>query len=166
MHFYTVKEEYLDLLRAVDSKVPNSSGDNYKGKKPFIGVVLQIGGHNFFAPLTSYKASQEKIKSSSCTAFKLHERGNPDNKLGLISLNYMLPVPENALERFDLEGQEEKYKRMMYLQYEFIKANDVEILERALKLYESVVVKRVPFLVNISCKFSALIDKSREYSVR
>ncbi len=68
MHFYTVKEEYLDLLRAVDSKVPNSSGDNYKGKKPFIGVVLQIGGHNFFAPLTSYKASQEKIKSSSCTA--------------------------------------------------------------------------------------------------
>lgn len=55
---------------------------------------------------------------------------------------------------------------MMYLQYEFIKANDVEILERALKLYESVVVKRVPFLVNISCKFSALIDKSREYSVR
>lgn len=114
--------------------------------KVFVGVVLELGNHKFIAPLTSYKPAQEKINSSSCSAFKLHERTNAENKLGLIALNYMIPVQDSDLIELDIDAQDEMYKKMLYLQYEFIKSNRSEILTRATKLYEHIVNKRTDFL--------------------
>ncbi len=134
MRFYTVTDEYIAFLQKFDGKVPNNGGAGYKGRKVYVGVVLEIGKHKFLAPLTSYKPAQDRIQSSSCSAFKLHERTNPDNKLGLIALNYMVPVLDSELIELDIEAQSSPYKQMLYRQYEFIKSNRQEILNRAAKL--------------------------------
>lgn len=73
MKFYTVSDAYIRFLKSIDRKVPNS----YAGKKPFIGVVLEVNGHKYLVPLTSYKQKQDRIKLHCPTAVKLHERGNP-----------------------------------------------------------------------------------------
>lgn len=163
MRFYTVKDDYIAFLQQFDGKVPNNGGAGYRGKKVYIGVVLEIGSHKFLAPLTSYKPAQDRIQSSSCTAFKLHERSNPDNKLGLISINYMIPVPDSELVELDIDAQDDRYKQMLYRQYEFIKANRQEIIERASKLYEHVVIKRSPFFVKISCDIPKLVDEYKQF---
>jgi protein AbiQ len=164
MRFYVVADEYIQFLQQVDPKVSNNAGSGYKMRKPYIGIVLEAGSHRFLAPLTSYKPSHDRISSSSCSAFKLHERTNPANKLGLIALNYMIPVIESQIALLDIEGQEARYRAMLYKQYEFIKANRAEIRARAFKLYDHVVSKRTEFYVRISCNIPVLIDAYRSFS--
>jgi protein AbiQ len=163
LRFYTVSDAYISFLQQFDPKVPNNGGAAYKGRKLYIGVVLEIGGHKYFAPLSSYKAKQDKISSSSCSLFKLHERGNENNKLGIISLNNMVPVPDSELVLLDLDGQDEQYKRMLLKQYEFIKESRDEIARRAAKLHNHVVVKRTPHFVLISCDIPTLVDQAIKY---
>ncbi|RMS04951.1 hypothetical protein ALP73_200020 [Pseudomonas coronafaciens pv. garcae] len=163
MRFYTVTDEYIAFLQQFDEKVPNNGGAGYKGSKVYVGVVLEIGTHKFLAPLTSYKPAQDRIQSSACSAFKLHERTNPDNKLGMIGLSYMVPVLESELIELDIDAQESRYKRMLHRQYEFIKANRAEISERAAKLYEHVVIKRTPHFVRISCDIPKLVDRYKDF---
>lgn len=164
MRFYIVSDKYLNYLSQFDHKVPGISGETYKVSKPYIGIVLEIGPHKFLAPLTSYKEKQDRIKASDPGSFKLHERLNPDNKLGLIALTYMIPVPDSELTLLDIEAQSQRYKAMLYKQYEFIKANRKEIMLRAAKLYNAVAVKRTPHYVHISCDFTRLIDACHKFS--
>ena len=163
LRFYTVSTEYLNHLKEVEPKVYYATGATYINAKPYIGIILEISGHKFIAPLTSYKPKQDKIKSSSFAAFKLHERGNPDNKLGMVSLNNMIPIIDSEIIPLDLQAQSSGYRRMLYKQFEFIKANSEEIKDRAAKLHHQVTVVRTPFYVGLSCDFNEMIDASRTF---
>lgn len=46
MEFYTVSDAYIAWLKSIDNRVP----DNYQGKRAFIGIVLDINGHQYLAP--------------------------------------------------------------------------------------------------------------------
>lgn len=140
-----------------------SKGTNYINQKPYIGIVLEISGHKFIAPLTSYKPKQDNIKSSNFTVFKLHERGNPDNKLGMISLNNMIPIIDTEITPLNMQAQSPGYRKMLYKQFEFIKSSSDEIKERAANLHHQVTVVRTPFYLGISCNFNAMIDASRTF---
>ncbi len=83
----------------------------------------------------------------------------------MIALNNMIPVPEGEIAELDIEAQADAYKRLLYKQYEYIKANRAEILSRAAKLYEHVVLKRTPFFVKISCDIPKLVDEYRKFGV-
>ncbi|NES17538.1 MAG: type III toxin-antitoxin system ToxN/AbiQ family toxin [Symploca sp. SIO3E6] len=159
MKFYTVSDAYINFLKKIDNKVPN----NYQGKRAFIGVVLEINNHKYFAPLTSYKPKQDKIKTSAPTVMKLHERGNPSNKLGMIQLNNMIPVIESEIQLLDLENQPEPYRSMLYKQYEFIKTKAIEIEHKAKRLHDLVVNKQQDFYCKISCEFKSLEDNYRNF---
>jgi protein AbiQ len=154
-----VEEDYINFLKTIDNKVP----DNYVGKRAYIGIIMEIDGVQFFAPLTSYKTKQDSIDSSIATIFKLHERGNPSNKLGMISINNMIPVLNDQIIKLDIENQPYKYKSMLYKQYEFIKEKKDEIIFRANKLYDLVINKKSPFYVKMSCDFSKLTSHSKTY---
>ena len=43
MKFYTVNNDYINHLKSFDPRVP----DNYEGKKPFFGVVLEVNGISY-----------------------------------------------------------------------------------------------------------------------
>ncbi len=113
MRFYVVDDAYISFLQKFDGKVSNNAGNHYKSRKPYIGIVFEVGTHKFLAPLTSYKPAHDRIQSSSCSAFKLHERTNPANKLGMIALNYMIPVLDGHIALLDIEAQEARYKAML-----------------------------------------------------
>jgi len=159
MKLYKVTEEYVAFLKGIDPSVPN----NYEGKKPYVGVVLSIGHHNYLAPLTSYKPKQDKIKPSVPSVVKLHERGNPKNKLGMIQLNNMIPVLNSEIELLDFEAQNEAYKKLLTRQVEFIKVKEEEIKDKATKLYHIVVDDKNPFFCGISCDFLKLEGSYRTF---
>lgn len=163
MRFYHINDAYLEHLRQFDGKVPQSAGAGYQEKKLYIGIVLEIGSHKFLAPLSSYKQYQDRIPASNVSIFKIHERGNPDNKLGVVALRYMLPVPDSELIPVDISQQNPRYQRMLYKQYEFLKTNQEAVKQAAAELYEHVVNKRTPFYVSLSCDISKLVDAQKDY---
>lgn len=159
MKFYTVNDDYIAFLKAVDKNVP----DNYKEKRPYVGVVFEVSGVMYLAPLTSYKQKQDSIKSSLPTVLKIHERTDSTNKLGMVQINNMIPVLDRVINLLDIEAQRNAYKDLLYKQYEFLKQHKAELEGKAGKLYELVVNKNHAFYSRISCNFKALEAAAKEY---
>lgn len=157
MKFYRVDDNYIMFLRGIDNKVQ----DNYKGKRVYLGVVLTINTHTYFAPLSSYKPSQDKIKN--ITVFKLHDRTDPNNKLGVIHLNNMIPVLPSEITYVDFKNEKKPYSDMLQKQYEFITSKRLEIEQQAQKLYNAVTVQKNPFFSNLSCDFEKLEESYLTY---
>lgn len=160
MKFYTISTDYVSFLKTVDARVPNTQDPAYQQQKIFVGVVLEIDGHKYLAPLTSYKPHQDKIKSSSPVSFKLHEKSNPDNKLGMINLKFMIPVLDSQIQLLDINSISGGYQRMLYKQLEFIRVNKSMILKKAELLRHLVIDKEQNFG---SCNFALLEEKYRSF---
>ena len=98
------------------------------------------------------------------TLFKLHERIDPMNKLGMIQLNNMIPVLDSEIFLLDIESQNSRYKSMLNKQYEFIKIkeNTSEIQKRAEHIYNLVAIKEHCFFKRISCNFK-LLENNYQY---
>ena len=70
---------------------------NEKGKRKYIGIVFQINGINFFAPLSSYKTKHVKMKES-VDFIKIKD-------YAVINLNNMIPVPNSQIVEIDINKE-------------------------------------------------------------
>lgn len=153
MKFYTVSVAYAQHLKEIDDKIPNVFDAAYKNPKAFIGVVLEVDGHKYLAPLTSKKSWHADVKSSSPNYFKLHETGKPDNDLGLINLKFMFPIIESEVTLIELDDMPDtKYKKMLYKQLQFIRVNSENIVKKAALLRQLVLNGKMKG----TCNFAAL----------
>lgn len=160
MKFYTVSNEYISYLKTIDSKVP----DNYSGTRPYVGILLEINGHKYLAPLTSYKPKQDEIADNKITVFKLYEKGNPSNKLGMISLNNMIPIIESEISMINFSEQNKKYATLLTSQINFISSNQDDIVKKAEKLYKVVTVSKTEHFCKISCNFTLLEKNYKNFT--
>lgn len=161
MKFFIVSDRYISFLKQFDSKVP----DNYNGTRPFIGIVIEIYGVEYIAPLSSPKPHLESINSSKPSAFKLYHRKNSSEFLGVVNLNYMIPVLDAEVTLLDVDSlTDEKYKNLLKKQYEYIKIHKNEIATRADKLHDLVRNKKHAHFVAISCDFEALEKSFKSFT--
>ena len=149
LRFYTIKDDFINKMKSLDSKIQN----NYGGARPYVGVLLVINGLNYYAPLSSYKPKQDKI--NNITVFKLHEKGNPNNKLGVIHINNMFPVTDDQLIEITIDITD-KYGRLLQNQYEFILHFQDQIQAQAQQLYDLANKNRNSFIARLSCDFKLL----------
>ncbi len=152
MKFYTVSDRYITYLKTLDHKVPN----NYGGKRPYVGIIIEINGHKYLAPMTSYKPKQDALDTNNRTIFKIHEKGKPLKKLGMLHLNNMIPVLDSEVKEVDFSTQDLKYRILLTHQINFIKSEQDAIKERAAKLYDSVVNLKNAHFCKLSCDFVVL----------
>jgi len=151
--FYTVSEDYISYLRTVDARVAH----NYGASRPYVGIVLTVNEeHRFLAPLTSYKPKHDKISTSAPTVFKLHDKHEPANKLGMLQLNNMVPILDPVISVLDFHAQERKYRSLLTKQLEFIKSNQDAIATKAQNLYRLVTEVKNDHLCRLSCDFLKL----------
>lgn len=161
MNFYRVNDEYVEFLWNIDKKVYYNKSEEHQ--RPYIGVVLEVNNHLYLAPLTSYKSKQDDFKSSDPRFYKIHEKGNALNKLGVIALNNMVPVHDGVIWKIDFSSQEIPYQRMLKLQRAFITPHGEEIKSRAAKLYRLIVEKKHEYYSQTCCDFSLLESKYKEW---
>jgi len=160
MKFYQISSRYISYLKSFEEKVPNSEDPTYQNPKAFIGIVLDIQGHKYLAPLTSPKQWHQTIKESSPNFFKLHENGVPENQLGLINLKFMIPIIESEVSLLDMDNMpDSRYKRMLYKQLQFIRANSDKINEKS-ELLRSLVLQGK---MQGTCDFDLLEKKYRDF---
>jgi protein AbiQ len=161
MDFFRVSDVYISFLHGIDAKVYFNKSD--RNTRPYVGVVLEVGGQKYFAPLTSYKPKQDAFKASDPRFFKIHEKGVPTNKLGMIALNNMIPVIDTQITRIEFSAQPERYRRMLLLQRAYLLSNQEHVRERAHKLYELITIRKHAYYSRYCCDFSLLEAKHKDF---
>lgn len=76
LKFYNIDDQYIEYLYQFDKKVPF----NKNSKRPYIGIILEINGITYFAPMFSPKQQHSKYKANA-THIRIGEN------LGMIKLS-------------------------------------------------------------------------------
>lgn len=157
LRIYRIDDRYIRFLRSRDGKVQ----DNKNRRRPYVGVVLLIGGYQYFVPMESPKPNHQNIKPGK-HILKL-DNGN----LGLLGFNNMVPVHKDALIVFNIDKEpDENYRNLLKRQAAICNRMKADILNHASRTYFDVVNNKNKFLVNISCDFKKLEKACKDYKPR
>ncbi|WP_138494381.1 type III toxin-antitoxin system ToxN/AbiQ family toxin [Paenibacillus pinistramenti] len=157
LKFYCINDDYINFLHSHDNGVQL----NVKGKlRPYIGILMELEGHKYYAPLSSYKP---KFKKKNKGFFKVYDNPEED-PVAVIKFNCMIPILESELAYVNFENysHDKKYRALLEAEYQYIKSNRSAIVASALILYESANKGRGYFYEN-SCKFRTLESKYKQF---
>ncbi len=162
LKFYDVDLEYVNFLKMVDNKVTDSSKENLKNRRKFIGILIEMEVGKYVAPLSSPKEKHLKMKEN--IDFLKIDNG----KYGAINFNNMFPVPKDNIAELNIEEEtDEKYKKILENQLSWCNEtkNKEKILKKAKKLYKLVTNKKITeSIIERCCDFKLLEKKALEWN--
>ena len=104
IRIYEVKSEYIQYLGIYQKHI--FSQNEGKERRKHIGVVLEIHGLKYFAPISSHKPKHKKMKET-IDFLKIKE-------WAVINLNNMIPVPESQVVNIDINMEKDRsYKYLL-----------------------------------------------------
>ena len=165
LNFYIIDDDYINYLSQFEKHIAY----NKTQKRPYIGVVIVVENHYYFAPLFSPKQKHKTYKNN-LTFFRMVNIKNK-TELGIIRFSDMIPVPQECVYLLDIKSKSYEYKSLLSEQYSYINTpeNKQIILEKSEKLYNIVTKssksKMAKFYKDLSCDFKLLEQKSSEYKV-
>ena len=155
MKLYTVSTEYIDYLYSFDHNVLF----NKKGMRPYVGILLEIKGNKFYAPLSSPK-EKHKTMAESVDVFKIRKGFR-----GVVNLNNMIPVINSQIKKLNIESvSSEKYKQILYDQIRDLNKNE-RLIKRKAKIVYRVATSEPKSneerkLKERCCKLNILMEKA------
>lgn len=161
MDFYRIKEEYNQFLQKYEkdkrgvTKVPNIK---YTDRNKFaFGTVFEINGMKYYVSVSSFDKKQE-------ANILIRVPGDKQEIKGSLRFNYMVPVPDECIERLVIKDvKEEKYRTLLNKEYQFCIANAEKIQKKANKIYNMVTTNTKQILTDNSCDFKILEQAYHEY---
>ena len=164
LNFYIIDDNYIEYLSQFDKHIAYNKNE----KRPYIGVVLIVENHYYFAPLFSPKQKHKTYKDN-LTFFKIINE-KTKNDLGIIRFSDMIPVPQESVFLLDIKNRSYGYKRLLSEQYSYINKHDnkQKIIDKAQKIYNIVTNnkknKTSKFYKDLSCNFKVLEEKCIKYN--
>ena len=178
--FYVVDTNYLAYLNSVDKEVYYDANKAY-ARKPFLGVVVNLGKYDYLIPLTSAKQKHSKWPDSSKEAILIYETieagkqrtnqvykpGNTEESLkhilGVLDIKKMIPVPSNCCRYVSISDEPDaKYRSLLLKEYQFLQKLKQDILLKVDEIYNS--QKASGVIHNFYCNFSALENAFENYT--
>ena len=154
LRIYRIDERYIRFLRTRDPKVQHNKGN----RRPYVGVVLLVGGFKYFVPMESPKPNHVNIKSGK------HIMKLDDGRLGILGFNNMVPVHQDALIPYDIDAEsDEGYRELLRRQAYVCNRKKADILNHASRTYYDVVNGKNKFLIRVSCDFKELEKACKVY---
>lgn len=152
----TISNKYIKYLYHFDNKVMYNKGQ----KRPYIGILFEVKGQKFYAPLSHPKEKFKQMKND--VDFMRIKAG----ELGAINFNNMIPVHKSAVTIIDISKVEDiKYKMLLINQLKFFDDHELDIVNRATKLYKSYKTNTLrPSVYNRCCNFLLLEEKSKKFN--
>lgn len=163
LNFYIIDEEYINYLSQFDKHIAYNKNE----KRPYIGVVIIVKQHYYFAPLFSPKQKHRTYKDN-ISFFKIINTKTKAS-LGIIRFSDMIPVPQESVCLLESQDKSYGYKRLLSEQYSYINKpeNKKKIMDKAEKIYNIVTgdskSKMAKFYKELSCDFKVLEKKYMEY---
>ena len=96
IRIYEVKSEYIKYLNNYQKHIFTQAQE--KDKRKYIGIVFEVKGIKYFAPLSSFKDKHKQMKEG-VDFIKIKD-------YAVINLNNMIPVPDSQIVDFK-EGYNE-----------------------------------------------------------
>ncbi len=161
MDFYIIDDKYISFLQRYESKcrgitkVPNIK---YKDRNKFsFGAVLNIGDIKYYVSVSSFTKKQE-------ANILIKIPGDKEEIKGSLRFNYMIPVPDECLERLCIKDvKDEKYRTLLNKEYQFCVRNQDKIQRKANQIYSMVTANKKQMLTDNSCNFKILEKAYHEY---
>ena len=151
LKFYEINTNYIQYLKKYDHRVPNI---DYKEHNKFLcGVVLDVNGNKYYAPVSSFCKEQQ-------TNFII--KNNKGKSIASLRLSFMLPVPDRVLTIKNFKDEDYKYRRLLMEELKYCNDNLKAILIKANKVYRIAANERHPLNL-CCCNFKLLEQKCLEY---
>lgn len=125
---YEINAAYIDYLVPYAPHLFRNRQKGQANERKYIGVVLQVNGFSYFAPLSSFKPKHTKMKEG-LDFLKI-------KNYAVINLNNMFPVPMSECRYVDFSSiRDPSYKSLLLSEYRFIKSIQEKIKKNAAALY-------------------------------
>lgn len=166
---YQVDIDYIKYLHNIDNEVFYDASRLYQ-RKPYIGILIGLGKHKYFIPLTSAKVKHERWEVSDddhllvVLKVNLNERVNGDyykkidqdkdhlnHILSAIMFSKMIPVKDGLYSYIDINAiKDTGYRDLLRREYQYCQLHMTEILDKATKAYNRQIntSKIRPYYVN------------------
>jgi len=156
LDFYQVDADYIAYLLKFDKRVPKIDYKATNGYEKFLcGIVLNIHGHDYFAPISSFKTPQR-------TNIIIKDVNGKD--VSSIRFSFMIPVPPSAVAKKRIIDEPSlKYRILLNMELQFCRKNASAIYSKAKFVYEAVTVKRDSMMITNCCDFTKLETACDEY---
>ena len=82
LRIYRIREGFVEYLHNIDNRVQF----NKEERRPYVGIVLSMGGHDYFVPMESPKPNHAKLKNN------IHIMKLKGGEYGLLGFNNMIPA--------------------------------------------------------------------------
>ena len=150
-----IESKYISYLQKFDSKVMYNKGQT----RPYIGILFEVNGLKYFAPLSHPKEKFKNMRNSE-TFMKIK-----NGEYGAINFNNMIPARENCTHILNTSNiLDKKYKLIVLNQLAFFDKNYKQIIAKAEKLYRlSSENKLRQSVKQICCDFRLLESKAQLY---
>ncbi len=157
LRIYEIRNEYIDYLCAYAPHLFHNKKEGQSNERKYIGIVLEINGFKYFAPLSSFK-EKHKTMQDSLDFIKI-------KTFAVINLNNMFPSPQSEIIDFDIKRvNNPKYKALLQREYRAITIQEEKILDSAKKLYSYKIEKCNKTPLAKRCNdFLLLEQKASEY---
>ncbi|MBE5928280.1 MAG: type III toxin-antitoxin system ToxN/AbiQ family toxin [Lachnospiraceae bacterium] len=95
IRIYEVKSEYIKYLSNYQKHIFSQTDE--KSNRKYIGIIFEIKGIKYFAPLSSYKDKHKQMKER-VDIIKI-------KSYAVINLNNMIPVPDSQIINIDINKE-------------------------------------------------------------
>lgn len=155
LKLFRIEDKYIRYLKGCDNRVQNNKNKH----RPYVGIVMIVGEHQYFVPMESPKPNHSNIKNA------IHIMKLDNGNLGLLGFNNMIPVHKSALIEFDIDKEnDKKYAELLKRQISYINRNKADVLDRASKTYYKSIKGNNKFLSSICCNFKKLEKACNNYN--
>ena len=121
LKIYYIDENYINFLRRFDKIVPY----NKTHTRPYIGVVYEYNGINYFAPLSSPNQKHLTMNGNALDIFKIN-----DGIWGIVNINNMIPTPTSCLTEVLPQVKDEKYRNLILNQTNYLNRHKYKLLSK------------------------------------
>lgn len=155
---YNIDNRYIDYLSPHAPHLFYNKKPGQQNERKFIGVILQVNGLNYFAPLSSFKPKHQNM-SDMIDFIKV-------KNYAVINLNNMFPVPKEECYFVDIQKEQDlQYRSLLRAEYRYIKSIQDKIRKNALNVYNHKIIKGNSTGLAKRCNDFLLLEKlCKEYN--
>ena len=149
---YEVSPQYINYLQPYAPHLFHNKKPGQHNNRKYIGIVLEVNGFKYFAPMSSYKPKHDKM-SESLDFIKL-------GKYSVINLNNMFPIPDGLYTYIDISKERDpRYKSLLLAEYRIIRVRQNLIRKNAAALYKHKLEKGESTSLSKRCNNFSLLEE-------
>ena len=154
---YEVNADYIDYLSAYAPHLFQNKKPGQNNERKYIGIVFQINGLDYFAPLSSFKQKHHRMKEA-VDFIKVKD-------YAVINLNNMFPVPLTERKYVDIRNERDPhYRALLLAEYRFIKSIQEKIRKNAQNVYKIKIKEGTSSALAKRCNDFLVLEKAcKEY---